>query len=172
MQKRLPLKIEPAKVAQKRLDYMGMYPKSLMRCLPDSVASIDSDINASFSFTTDTQRLSVIDLIADVKLSLVCQRCGTSFDYFVHIERKLSPVKNDEQAKSLPERYDPIELDEFGEIDLVALVEDEIILSLPVVPVHEISDCAVSEADWVFGKLPEEAQKPNLFAKLEKLKKK
>ncbi len=39
-----------------------------------------------------------------------------------------------------------------------AMVEDEIILALPVVPVHDSKHCEVSEADMVFGELPEEAQ--------------
>ncbi|MEA7178527.1 hypothetical protein ONK20_25335, partial [Salmonella enterica subsp. enterica serovar Montevideo] len=42
--------------------------------------------------------------------------------------------------------------------------EDEIILALPVVPVHDSEHCEVSEADMVFGELPDEAQKPNPFA--------
>ena len=41
---------------------------------------------------------------------------------------------------------------------LQAMVEDEIILSLPVVPVHDSEHCEVSDADMVFGELPEEAQ--------------
>ncbi|MDI5434854.1 hypothetical protein MJM45_30755, partial [Salmonella enterica subsp. enterica serovar Kentucky] len=44
------------------------------------------------------------------------------------------------------------------------LIEDEIILALPVVPVHDSEHCEVSEADMVFGELPDEAQKPNPFA--------
>ncbi|ETJ31722.1 conserved protein, DUF177 family [Escherichia coli] len=52
------------------------------------------------------------------------------------------------------------------------MVEDEIILALPVVPVHDSEHCEVSEADMVFGELPEEAQKPNPFAVLASLKRK
>ena len=48
----------------------------------------------------------------------------------------------------------------------------EIILTLPVVPVHDSEHCEVSEADMVFGELPDEAQKPNPFAVLASLKRK
>lgn len=51
------------------------------------------------------------------------------------------------------------------------MIEDEIILSLPVVPVHDSEHCEVSEADMVFGKLPAEVEKPNPFAVLASLKK-
>ena len=55
----------------------------------------------------------------------------------VHTTYCFSPVRNDEQAEALPEAHEPIEVNEFGEIDLQAMVEGEIILSLPVVPVHD-----------------------------------
>ena len=64
-----------------------------------------------------------------------------------------------------------VQIDEFGEIDLLGMIEDEIILSLPVVPVHDSEHCEVSEADMVFGKLPAEVEKPNPFAVLASLKK-
>ncbi len=63
-------------------------------------------------------------------------------------------MRSDEQAEALPEAYEPIEANEFGEIDPLAMVEDEIILALPVVPVHDSEHCEVSEADMVFGELP------------------
>ncbi len=45
-----------------------------------------------------------------------------------------SPVIDDERIALLPEEYEPIIIDQFGEIDLLAMIEDEIILSLPVDP--------------------------------------
>ncbi|PLL93666.1 23S rRNA accumulation protein YceD, partial [Klebsiella michiganensis] len=107
---------------------------------------------------------------ATVSVTLECQRCGKPFPHHVHTTYCFSPVRNDEQAEALPEAYEPIEVNEFGEIDLLALVEDEIILALPVVPVHDSEHCEVSDADMVFGELPEEAQKPNPFAVLASLK--
>ncbi|WP_392566698.1 23S rRNA accumulation protein YceD [Utexia brackfieldae] len=172
MQNRLPLTIDPIKTAQKRLDYVGVYPRVLAKRLAESVASVDSDIEATLSFTIDSQRLCVIELDIRVELSLLCQRCNNPFKYSVHIKRKYSPVKNDDQAAHLPEGYEPVEPNEFGEVDLLAVVEDEIILALPIVPVHEITHCEVLEADMVFGEIPEEESKPNPFAILASLKKK
>ncbi len=79
-------------------------------------------------------------------------------------------MRSDEQAEALPEAYEPIEVNEFGEIDLAAMVEDEIILALPVVPVHDSEHCEVSEADMVFGELPEEAQKAKPICRISQLK--
>lgn len=173
MQKvKLPLTLDPVRTAQKRLDYQGIYTQDQAERVAESVVSVDSDVECSMSFAIDSQRLAVLTGDATVSVTLECQRCGKTFPHHVHTTYCFSPIANSEQAEALPEAYEPIEVNEFGEIDLLAMVEDEIILSLPVVPVHDSEHCEVSDADMVFGELPEEAQKPNPFAVLASLKRK
>ena len=172
MQKvKLPLAVDAIRTAQKRLDYSGVYTPGQVTRLAASVVSVDSDVQTSLAFDIDNLRLAVINGQSDVTVTLECQRCGKTFEHQVHATYCFSPVRNDEQAEALPEAYEPIEVDEFGEVDLLAMIEDEIILSLPVVPVHESEHCEVSDADMVFGKLPAEVEKPNPFAVLASLKK-
>jgi uncharacterized protein len=173
MQKvKLPLTLDPVRTAQKRLDYLGVYTPEQVERLTEFVVSVDSDVECDMTFAIDNQRLAVIKGDAKVAVTLECQRCGKPFSHAVYTTYCFSPIKNDEQAEALPEAYEPIQVNEFGEIDLRALVEDEIILSLPVVPVHDSEHCEVSDADMVFGELPEDAQKPNPFAVLASLKRK
>lgn len=173
MQKvKLPLTIDVTRAAQKRLDYDGVYPSEMMTRLGESVVSVDSDIEATLSFEIDNQRLPVIKGHSDVQVTLLCQRCGKPFPESVHTRLSFSPVSSDEQAETLPEIYEAVEVNEFGEVDLLAMIEDEIILSLPIVPVHEDEHCEVSGADMVYGELPPEAEKPNPFAVLASLKQK
>ncbi|HGI9354760.1 TPA: YceD family protein, partial [Vibrio cholerae] len=72
-----------------------------------------------------------------------------------------------------PDEYDLVDLNEFGEVDLVQLVEDEFILNLPQVAMHDEADCSVDSDNLVFGELPEEVleEKPNPFDVLKSLKK-
>ncbi|ANE74040.1 23S rRNA accumulation protein YceD [Dickeya solani] len=173
MQKvKLPLTLDAVRTAQKRLDYVGVYTAEQAMRVAESVVSVDSDVNATLSFNIDSQRLAVIDGQADVTVTLLCQRCGKTFEHQVHATFCFSPVISDEQAEALPEAYEPIEVNEFGEVDLLAMVEDELILSLPIAPVHDSEHCEVSETDMVFGQLPAEAEKPNPFAVLASLKRK
>ncbi|NIH11938.1 MAG: 23S rRNA accumulation protein YceD [Serratia symbiotica] len=164
--------IDAVRTAQKRLDYAGVYAPEQVTRVADSVVSVDSDVEGVLSFDIDNQRLAVITGQVNLQVTLMCQRCGIPFAHHVHTTYCFSPVINDEQAEALPESYEPIEVDEFGEVDLLAMIEDEIILSLPVVPVHESEHCEVSEAERVFGKLPIEVEKPNPFAVLASLKRK
>ncbi|ORM64611.1 23S rRNA accumulation protein YceD [Pantoea rodasii] len=173
MQKvKLPLTIDLARAAQKRLDYQGVYAPELVARLADTVVSVDSDVDCTMSFAIDNQRLAVLQGTADVQVTLSCQRCNQSFPHAVHVSYCFSPVSSDEQAEALPEAYEPVDINDFGEIDLLAVIEDELILALPVVPVHDSEHCEVSDADMVFGKLPAEAEKPNPFAVLASLKRK
>ncbi|WP_034914079.1 MULTISPECIES: 23S rRNA accumulation protein YceD [Erwinia] len=171
MQKvKLPLTLDPFRTAQKRLDYQGVYLPEQVERVAESVVSVDSDVECSMSFAIDNQRLAVLNGTAAVSVTLNCQRCGKDFPHHVQVKYCFSPVASDDQAEALPEAYEPVDVNEFGEIDLLAVVEDEIILALPVVPVHDSEHCEVSEADMVFGKLPPEAEKPNPFAVLASLK--
>ena len=168
MLNKLPLTIDPIKAAQKRLDYVGYYPIQ-------AITRVDcpkSDITCSLSFDFDEQRLCVITIDAKMTLELICQRCFKPFITEVHVMNKFSPVKSDAQAETLPEHYEPVLVNGFGEVDILALIEDEIILSLPIAPVHDSKHCEVSEADMVFGEIPAENEKPNPFAILVSLKNK
>ena len=168
MQNKLPFTIDPIKATQKRLDYIGYYPLQAVK----RVDSPKSDIECNLSFYYDEQKLCIITIDAKLTLEQTCQRCFKPFVTEVHVMNKFSPVKSDAQAETLPEHYEPVLMNEFGEVDILALLEDEIILSLPIAPVHDSKHCEVSEADMVFGKIPTENEKTNPFAILVSLKNK
>ncbi|MGK2889142.1 MAG: 23S rRNA accumulation protein YceD [Candidatus Malihini olakiniferum] len=171
MQKvKLPLTLDAFRTAQKRLEYVSVYTVEQVTRVAESVVSVDSDVQVSLSFNIDNQRLAVINGSAEMAVTLMCQRCGKTFEHQIHTTFCFSPVFNDEQMEALPKAYEPIDVDEFGEVDLLAMVEDEIILVLPIAPVHGSEHCEVPKADIVFGKLPKEAEKPNPFSLLASLK--
>ena len=174
MQKvKLPLTVDPVKDAQRRLDYQGYYAANQLSRLAESVSKVLSDAQVTLSFFIDPQKLVVMEGHANVDVELHCQRCGEPFVQTVNCDFCYSPVANLDQIDVLPEIYEPIEFNEFGEIDLLGTIEDELILSLPIVPMHSSEHCEVSVAEQVFGELPEElAKKPNPFAVLANLKQK
>ncbi|EST85057.1 hypothetical protein ECC1470_09924, partial [Escherichia coli ECC-1470] len=86
-----------------------------------------------------------------VTVTLECQRCGKPFTHQVYTTYCFSPVRSDEQAEALPEAYEPIEVNEFGEIDLLAMVEDEIILALPVVRCMILNTVKCPKRTWSLG---------------------
>lgn len=173
MQKvKLPLTTDPVKDAQRRVDFDGYYSANQLERLAASVVKVLSDAQVTLSFFVDPQKLVVMKGKATVDVELDCQRCNEPFVQTLSCEFCYSPVANLDQADELPEIYEPIEFNEFGEIDLIGTIEDELIVSLPLVPMHSSEHCEVSVAEQVFGELPEElAKKPNPFAVLASLKK-
>ncbi len=173
MQKvKIPRTVDPAKAAQKRLDYGGIIQPSLFKRLEDTTEGVKRDANVSLSFGHDEQRLVVISGKANVEIDLECQRCNEVFTQACEVRFSYTPVYSEKSEADAPEEYDLVDLNEYGEVDLIQLVEDEFILSLPQVAMHEDADCSVNSDNLVFGEIPEELveEKPNPFDVLKDLK--
>ncbi len=172
MQKvKIPRTVDPVKAAQKRLDYEGIIQVSLFKRLEESVEGVKRDAEVSLSFGMDEQRLVVISGKANIDVELECQRCNEVFAYYCEISFKCTPYREDREDET-PEEYDLVDLNEYGELDLIQLVEDEFILALPQIPMHDEADCSVKSDNMVFGELPDEVEneKPNPFDVLKSLK--
>lgn len=171
MQKvKLPLTVDPVRAAQKRLDYDGIIKAEILSRLAESTQSVISDANVNLSFELDQRRIPFISGIADVDVMLTCQRCQGEFPHHIHVEFCYSPVRNEEAVDELPEAYEPAIVDENGEINLIQLVEDELILELPQVAMHDDADCNIGSKNMSFGEIPVADERPNPFAVLKNLK--
>lgn len=174
MQKvKIPRTVDPAKAAQKRLDYDGIIQLSLLKRLDESVAGVKRDAHVSLSFEIDEQQLVVISGKANIEVDLECQRCNEVFAHKCEVEFTYTPYYSEQSEQDAPDEYDLVDLNEYGEVDLIQLVEDEFILNLPQVAMHDEADCSVNSDNLVFGELPEDVleDKPNPFDVLKSLKK-
>ncbi|WP_253904520.1 YceD family protein [Bordetella trematum] len=117
---------------------------------------------------------------------LVCQRCGEPFVYPIDSTAVLQLVESeddlDDDLADLQEAQEegldfatdvPEKVVGSHRFDLLAQIEDELILSIPYVPRHEVcpghaEQKAVSDADTP----AEESKRPSPFAVLEQLKRK
>ena len=167
---KLPHQIDPIKSAVKRSDYKGVIATKDMERLTDMIVSSDEYVSASVQFTKDQQGLTVLRGNLAVTVELICQRSNEPFNYPLNVDFCFSPVQGDEELEILPEAYDPVEVDEYGMIDLLQLFEDELLLSIPLVPRRAEGDCGITEDDMKFGKLEPEHERPNPFAVLKELK--
>ena len=90
--------------------------------------------------------------------SVICQRCLRSVDYPLSIDSVLELIANEVDLSQ-----DELE-DDTGfpgrakELDVVALVEDEIILALPPAPRHD--DCALPDSNTRGTVSPFAARRP------------
>jgi uncharacterized protein len=71
---------------------------------------------------------------------MVCQRCLELVALPIYSACDYAVVKEGGNTQSVPQGYDVIELGE-DPLDLLALVEEELLLALPIVPAHDPKDC-------------------------------
>lgn len=109
-------------------------------------------------------------LTVDVSLPLTCQRCLGPVDERIQIERDFRFVETEAQAELEDDESLEDILVASQDFDLAGLIEDEILLDLPVVPRHDVCPVnlklAVADADFA-----EPSEKPHPFAVLAGLKK-
>ncbi len=166
---KLPITISPTRSAQRRLVCEGVFKLSEMTRLLAACESRSEHVQVSVKFDVDERGLTVMSGTGSTLVALTCQRCNESFDQSLEVEFTFSPAKNEEAAEKIPSYYDVVELDENGEVNLCELVEEELMLMIPLIPRHNIQDCP-ADADSVWGELPEELEKPSPFDVLKQFK--
>jgi len=85
-----------------------------------------------------------IHLKAHTALPLVCQRCLAPVDVPVAVERSFRFVADEATAAAEDDEADEDVLAQSRVFDLVELVEDELLMALPVAPRHESCPEAVT----------------------------
>lgn len=78
-----------------------------------------------------------LHLVADAAVSVECQRCLKSMVVPLHVDRRLFFVEGEDAAAALDTDSEDDVLTLEPAIDLRALIEDELLLALPLVPRHE-----------------------------------
>lgn len=123
-----------------------------------------------------------VHLQAKGEVHLVCQRCLEAVQHRLTVETTLRFVPSEQQAEALDESSDDEDVLALPKrLNLHELIEDELILALPLVPRHE--ECPVPVQAWIAsaqslppdnlpdGGMAEHApEKPHPFAALAALK--
>lgn len=138
----LPLIVNLRTAVQQQMRYEGYYPSTLWTRLATATEGVVSELRATICFTQDAQRRLVVHGEAHVEVALLCQRCNDCFLEMLSVNYCVSPVLDDRQAKALPNVYDPWLIDQYEQVDLISLIEDELLLRLPLAAVHPDKRCS------------------------------
>ena len=164
----LPATCKPLKLARQEGRLSGFMPlKRLTALVEDCVDVADEDrVNAKLAFSLSENRPEVHGQ-AQASVKLVCQRCLEPVTVNLNVSMALGFVQNEEQAKALPEYLEPFLFEE-EEVPLSCLLEQELILALPIVAYHQ--GCDPISFDGGEAVRESKVEKPNPFAVLEQLK--
>lgn len=169
MEKFIPEYVDPYRLAEQNLHLDGLVKLVDMQRLKSSSLSVGEDENVSVNlhFGIDEQKLPYIKGHLKANLGLQCQRCLERFTYEIISDFALGIVKSLDEEKALPDQYEPAMVHE-GQLALRELIEDELILNLPIIPRHEPEVCHVqlphADAGW------KESESENPFKVLQSLK--
>ncbi|PJE79935.1 Large ribosomal RNA subunit accumulation protein YceD [invertebrate metagenome] len=136
----LPKTIDPQKLARQGARFEGSLPLRSFKRLVGSLASDQGEVQIFLRFFLNEDSRIVIEGRAKALLPMICQRCLNIADLPVQAEIHLMGVLTDDQAKQLSGEYDPLLLHD-DPVELVSLLEDELLLSLPIVPFHSPEEC-------------------------------
>ncbi|MGD9389990.1 MAG: YceD family protein [Thioalkalispiraceae bacterium] len=140
----LPLKIDPIRLAETGREFSGRLAIRHMHRLKPLLLSEDGEVQLELKFGVDEVGTRYLQGHLTTNLVLECQRCLDKMTFPVDKEMCLAFVRSEYEAEQLPEEYDP-HIVEQTPVALVDLIEDELILSLPQVPMHEREDCLASK---------------------------
>jgi uncharacterized protein len=162
----LPERIEVERAVTTGRVYAGVLPLANLPRLTSLLADAQGEVSYELKFGRNAIGQRSVSLQADAALPLTCQATLDRFEFPVHIDAHLGFVKDEADDAGLPEGYEAALTDD-GMVDPAALIEDELILAIPVVP--RKPDAVLKQP----AAKPEEAadeQRPNPFAALTALK--
>ena len=109
----------------------------------NEIAGNNSDkIKVNYSFYLENNTTPCLNGEVSINIYLTCQRCLEELLVSLNLNFSLAFVKNKSQAEELSKHLE-IYLFEGEELSLMDLISDEILLSIPMVPKHNL-DCLSS----------------------------
>jgi len=130
--------IHPVKMAQTGQVYQGKASLESMLRLQELCGNPLIGLIAEVELTGALDEGKRPCLVGSVEATvmLTCQRCLRPMTHLLNVVFKLSPVFDEASAQQLPSFYEPLYLSQ-DEIALNDLLEDELILALPLIPKHD-----------------------------------
>ncbi|HEX2542285.1 MAG TPA: DUF177 domain-containing protein [Caldimonas sp.] len=147
-----PRKLDVARLAATGAEIEGEWPLEGFARLVHAMPPGDAAPTAPVSFRATGERAALagagvqaaVRLDARALVRLECQRCLQAMAVPLHVERRFFFVPGEDEAAALDEDSEDDVLALIPSFDLHGLVEDELLLALPIVPRHDVCPVPVS----------------------------
>jgi uncharacterized protein len=163
----LPAVVDAWRMVSATRQFEGTLPLSAFKRLRDSLVDVEGEVRYALEFGRDAGNQPFVEVRADAELPLLCQRTLERYLHRVRLVQQLGLITSEAQESALPEQMEPLLVPESGELQPIDLVEDELILAVPVVPINP--DSSAPEQVWQDEPEQEEPNR-NPFAALSALK--
>ncbi len=163
---RVPDVLDAWRMVAARRVFEGSLPLSSMTRLRDVLYDDEGVVRFALEFDRDAFQVPYVELRIDAALPLECQRTLQRFLQPVQLVQRLGLIRDESDEAGLPEGYEPLLLPDDGLLHPADLVEDELILAVPVVPAMPGTEAM--EKEWPVQ--AEELEQANPFSALARLK--
>jgi uncharacterized protein len=134
MQKKLPESVDFLKQVERKAGFECTWPVSTFERLAEAVCSDRGQVSARLQFGTRAG-IPCLDGRVQAELELRCERCLDPVTQHIESEFRFGLITAENEADLLPKEFEPLLVD--AEQSLLELVEDELLLSLPIVARHD-----------------------------------
>lgn len=130
----LPAVLDAERMVAEQRVFEGELPLAGLSRLVTDLADPAGQVRYRLVFGRSMAGSRELHLQAWAELGLECQRTLETFFYPVVVDTRLGLIDNERQEAGLPEGVEPVMLDEGG-LRPAAVIEDELLLAVPLVPV-------------------------------------
>lgn len=166
----IPHFVDPRKLADRGTVIDGDLPLSGFGRLAALLAAAEGLVRVRLHFERDAQGVVLMSVAFAAQVPMQCQRCLEAVTVPVRGELVYAVMAPGAPQDALADGHDALEVGE-APLDLWALLEDELLLALPIVPTHPAGQCQPPvDADTPGAEVEKESAKVSPFSVLARLK--
>ena len=154
-----------------RRSFQGALPIASLRRLAEVLAGTNGEVRYELDFGRDEFGTAYVDVRVQAPLELTCQRSLEPFVLLTGVDARLGLIRSEREESSLPPGCEPLLIAEDGKLNLSDVIEDELLLAVPLVPVNPESSLPEDVVDPGTEAFVAEDRADNPFAVLRELKK-
>lgn len=154
--------------ARKAMILSGMVELSALPRLKEYLSSSEGEVHYTVTGRLSDSGAAILHLTVEGGLALICQRCLGAYPYRLQIISDLELVDSEEAPIDLVDEDEALDTVVAGkDMNVISLIEEEIILGLPMSPMHDPGACMIDSA--LVGQAS--GEKSSAFSVLSALKK-
>jgi len=168
MPNHFPEQISPYQWATNHTSIERSLPVSRFERAQSMLMDQQGEVKVELQFGVDEPNTAFLSGELTATVNLQCQRCMEAVPTSIKSQFKIGLVHSEEEGERLSGEYDPLVADE-RDFSLLELIEDELILAIPIVTSHPKEAC--DAAHFLQDSTIIKEKRENPFQVLEQLKK-